>query len=137
LIKQDDEQAVTLAIGDGANDVSMIMEAHIGVGLYGNEGMRAVQSGDFALGEFQFLWRLLLIHGRLNYLRNAELILYFFYKNMVFTLPQFMYAYINGYSGQTIYDDYYITCYNMVFTALPLAAKAIYDQDVNPFLDGS
>lgn len=70
-------------------------------------------------------------------MRNAELILYFFYKNMVFTLPQFMYAYINGYSGQTIYDDYYITCYNMVFTALPLAAKAIYDQDVNPFLDGS
>lgn len=56
---------------------------------------------------------------------------------MVFTLPQFMYAYINGYSGQTIYDDYYITCYNMVFTALPLAAKAIYDQDVNPILDGS
>jgi magnesium-transporting ATPase (P-type) len=56
---------------------------------------------------------------------------------MVFTLPQFMYAYINGYSGQTIYDDYYITCYNMVFTALPLAAKAIYDQDVNPHLDGS
>jgi P-type E1-E2 ATPase len=42
LIKNDDENAITLAIGDGANDVSMIMEAHIGVGLYGNEGMRAV-----------------------------------------------------------------------------------------------
>ena len=110
----------------------MIMEAHIGVGLYGNEGMRAVQSGDFALCEFQFLWRLLLVHGRWNYVRNAELILYFFYKNMIFTLPQFMFAYSNGYSGQTIYDDYYITCYNMVFTALPLAAKAIFDQDVNP-----
>lgn len=52
MIKRDDLEAVTLAIGDGANDVSMIMEAHIGIGLYGNEGMRAVQSGDFALGEF-------------------------------------------------------------------------------------
>ena len=52
LIKEDDDLAITLAIGDGANDVSMIMEAHIGVGLYGNEGMRASQSGDFALGEF-------------------------------------------------------------------------------------
>ena len=132
MIKQDDSDAITLAIGDGANDVSMILEAHIGVGLYGNEGMRAVQSGDFALAEFQHLWRLLLIHGRLNYLRNAELILYFFYKNMVFTLPQFMYAYINGYSGQTVYDDYYITCYNMVFTAWPLMAKALFDQDINP-----
>ncbi len=87
LIKHDDDQVVTLAIGDGANDVSMILEAHIGVGLYGNEGMRAVQSGDFALGEFQYLWRLLLVHGRWSYMRNAELILYFFYKNMVFTLP--------------------------------------------------
>ena len=87
LIKNDDESAITLAIGDGANDVSMIMEAHIGIGLYGNEGMRAVQASDFALGEFQYLWRLLLVHGRLCYLRNSELILYFFYKNLVFTLP--------------------------------------------------
>ena len=42
LIKKDDSEIVTLAIGDGANDVSMIREAHIGVGLYGNEGMSAV-----------------------------------------------------------------------------------------------
>lgn len=52
LVKDDDPELITLAIGDGANDVSMILEAHIGVGLYGNEGMRAVQSGDYALGEF-------------------------------------------------------------------------------------
>jgi phospholipid-transporting ATPase len=110
----------------------MILEAHIGVGLYGNEGMRAVQSSDFALCEFHYLWRLILVHGRWNYLRNSELILYFFYKNMIYTLPQFMFAYISGYSGQTIFDDYYITSYNMVFTALPLAAKAIWDQDVSP-----
>jgi magnesium-transporting ATPase (P-type) len=42
LIKQDDLNVISLAIGDGANDVSMIKEAHIGVGLYGNEGLRAV-----------------------------------------------------------------------------------------------
>lgn len=95
----DDPEAITLAIGDGANDVSMIMEAHIGIGLYGNEGMRAVQSGDFALGEFQYLWRLILVHGRMCYLRNAELILYFFYKNLVFTIPQFMFAFICAFSG--------------------------------------
>ncbi len=87
LIKDDDPKLVTLAIGDGANDCSMILEAHIGVGLYGNEGMRAVQSGDYALGEFQYLWRLILVHGRWAYIRNCELILYFFYKNIVFTLP--------------------------------------------------
>lgn len=42
LIKKDDRSKITLAIGDGANDVSMINEAHVGIGLYGNEGMRAV-----------------------------------------------------------------------------------------------
>ena len=65
----------------------MIREAHIGVGLYGNEGMRAVQSSDFALGEFKFLWRLIMHHGRLCYMRYAELTLYFFYKNLVMTIP--------------------------------------------------
>jgi P-type E1-E2 ATPase len=87
MIKNDDKTCITLSIGDGANDVSMILEAHIGIGIYGNEGMRAVQASDFAIGEFKFLWNLILVHGRLNYLRVAELILYFFYKNIVFTLP--------------------------------------------------
>jgi len=64
------------------------------------------------------------------------LILYFFYKNIVFTLPQIFYAFVNGYSGQTVYDDWYISFYNMVFTALPLMAKALFEQDVNPSIDG-
>ena len=65
----------------------MIQEAHIGIGLYGNEGLRAVQSSDYALGEFRFLWKLLLIHGNWSYIRISEMILYFFYKNMIFTVP--------------------------------------------------
>ena len=52
MIKKDDRNAITLAVGDGANDVSMINEAHVGIGLYGNEGLRAVQSSDFAIPEF-------------------------------------------------------------------------------------
>jgi len=99
LIKDDDPQILTLAIGDGANDVSMIREAHIGIGLYGNEGMNAVQSSDFALGEFKFLWRLLMHHGRLCYLRNAEVILYFFYKNLVMTAPHLFFSIMCGFSG--------------------------------------
>ena len=98
--------------------------------------MRAVQSGDYALGEFQFLWRLILVHGRWAYLRNSDLILYFFYKNIVFTLPQLYFAFINGYSGQTIYDSWYISFYNLFFTSLPLFAKAVFDLDINPTIDG-
>jgi magnesium-transporting ATPase (P-type) len=127
LIKNDDPEIVTLSIGDGANDVSMMREAHIGIGIYGNEGMQAVQACDFALGEFKFLWRLLLHHGRLNYLRNSETILYFFYKNLVLTAPHVFYAFMNGFSGQTIFDDYYITFFNLFYTSWPLVIKACFE----------
>ena len=99
LIKSDDDQAITAAIGDGENDVSMIKEAHIGFGLYGHEGLRAVQSSDFAIGEFRFLWRLILNHGRKAYRNNSQLILYFLYKNLVMTLPEYYIAFVNGFSG--------------------------------------
>ena len=137
LMKEDDDEIITLAIGDGANDVSMIREAHIGIGLFGNEGMQAVNSSDFALGEFRMLWRLLLVHGRLYYMRNAEMVLYFFYKNFVVTAPHFFYAFYNGFSSQTCYDDMYISYYNLFFTAWPLIIKATFDTDLNYSMDGN
>ena len=132
MMKAYDKKAITLAIGDGGNDVSMIMEAHIGIGIYGEEGMRAVQSGDYAIGEFKILHRLLLFHGRINYLRNSELVLYFFYKNFVFTMIQFIYGFYNNFSGQTIIDDWFITLFNLLFTSLPLGVRACLDIDVRP-----
>ena len=90
MMKNYNPNSKTLAIGDGGNDVSMIMEAHIGVGIYGEEGLRAVQNSDYAIGEFRFLHELLFYHGRTNYIRNAQCILYFFYKNFVFTFLQFI-----------------------------------------------
>ena len=122
---------VTMAVGDGANDVSMILEAHIGVGIYGEEGMQAVQASDFAVGEFQYLYRLLIIHGRWNYIRISMMIQYFFYKNLVFTIPQFFFMFSSGFSGQTLYDDWYITFYNVVFTGLSVLVWAIYERDIN------
>ena len=132
MMKHYDKEGVTLAIGDGGNDVSMIMEAHIGIGIYGEEGMRAVQSGDYAIGEFKILHRLLLFHGRIFYVRNSQCILYFFYKNFVFTLVQFIYGFYSNFSGQTIIDDWYISFYNLIFTSLPLGARALLDIDLRP-----
>ena len=129
-LKKHDKNAITLAIGDGGNDVSMIMEAHLGIGIYGEEGMRAVQASDFAIGEFKFLRRLLFFHGRTNNNRISKMIIYFFYKNFVFTIIQFIYAFFCMGSGQTIIDDWFITCYNLVFTALPLGVQAVTDFDV-------
>ena len=132
MMKNYSPNSKTLAIGDGGNDVSMIMEAHIGVGIYGEEGMRAVQSSDYAIGEFRILHSLLLFHGRTNYIRNAECILYFFYKNFVFTLLEFIFGFYCNFTGQTIIDDWFITFFNLLFTSLPLGARALLDHDVKP-----
>ncbi|KAI5429285.1 hypothetical protein KIW84_034053 [Lathyrus oleraceus] len=80
---------MTLAIGDGANDVSMIQMADVGVGISGQEGRQAVMSSDFAMGQFRFLVPLLLVHGHWNYQRLGYMILYNFYRNVVLVLVLF------------------------------------------------
>ncbi|KAM4532174.1 phospholipid-transporting ATPase ID-like [Fundulus diaphanus] len=125
------KQAVTLAIGDGANDVSMIKAAHIGVGISGQEGMQAVLSSDFSFAQFRYLQRLLLVHGRWSYIRMCKFLRYFFYKNFTYTLVHFWYAFFCGFSAQTVYDDWFITLYNTVYTATPVLALGLFEQDVN------
>ena len=130
-IKNYDKKAITLAIGDGSNDISMIMEANIGIGIYGEEGTGAVQASDFAIGEFQLLKRLLFVHGRTNLYRITQMIIYFFYKNFIFSFSQFYYSTRCLASGQTIIDDWYITCYNLIFTSIPLCVRALTDSDID------
>ncbi|XP_032426049.1 phospholipid-transporting ATPase ID-like [Xiphophorus hellerii] len=125
------KQAITLAIGDGANDVSMIKAAHIGVGISGQEGMQAVLSSDFSFAQFRYLQRLLLVHGRWSYIRMCKFLQYFFYKNFSYTLLHFWYGFFCGFSAQTVYDDWFITIYNMVYTATSVLALGLFDQDVN------
>uniref|UniRef100_A0A8C6PGZ6 Phospholipid-transporting ATPase n=1 Tax=Nothobranchius furzeri TaxID=105023 RepID=A0A8C6PGZ6_NOTFU len=125
------KQVVTLAIGDGANDVSMIKAAHIGVGISGQEGMQAVLSSDYSFAQFRFLQRLLLVHGRWSYLRMCKFLRYFFYKNFTFTFVHFWFAFFCGFSAQTVYDEWFITLYNLMYTALPVLGMSLFDQDVN------
>lgn len=113
MVKMSKSAPVTAAIGDGANDVSMIQEAHVGFGLMGKEGRQAVNSADFAFARFRFLRRVLLVHGNLFYNRVSTLIHYFFYKNVAFVTPQFLYSFYNAYSSQvrlshTLYNDYHL-----------------------------
>ncbi|KAM6909972.1 phospholipid-transporting ATPase ID [Xenentodon cancila] len=129
LIKKH-KKAVTLAIGDGANDISMIKSAHIGVGISGQEGIQAVLASDYSFAQFRFLQRLLLVHGRWSYLRMCRFLCYFFYKNFAFTMVHFWFGFFCGFSAQTVYDQYFITLYNIVYTSLPVLAMGIFDQDV-------
>ena len=126
-----DSGKITLAIGDGANDVGMIQSAHIGVGISGQEGMQAVMASDFAFAQFRFLERLLLVHGRYNYKRISKMVTYFFYKNLAFGLTLFMYNLHAAASGQVVYNDWLMSAFNIFFVAFPVIALGILDQDVN------
>ncbi|XP_064481795.1 phospholipid-transporting ATPase VB-like [Ornithodoros turicata] len=120
---------LTLAIGDGANDVSMIQAADIGLGISGQEGMQAVMASDFALARFRYLERLLLVHGHWCYDRLARAVLYFFYKNAAFIFILFWYQLYCGFTGAVMIDQLYLMLYNVLFTSLPPLVLGIYDQD--------
>lgn len=128
---------VALAVGDGANDVNMIQEANVGVGIRGEEGQQAANSADFAVERFAELGELLFNHGRLSYNRVSDLIMFFFYKNFMFTVPQFVYAFYCDFSGTTLFVDYYITFYNLLFTAFVASARSVYNKDVYGYGDAN
>jgi phospholipid-translocating ATPase len=122
---------MTLSVGDGANDVAMIQEADVGVGIAGVEGRQAVMSSDYAIGQFRFLQRLVLVHGRWSYRRLAETISNFFYKNMVWTFSIFWYQLYCNYDMTYIFDYTYILMFNLFFTSVPVILMGVLDQDVN------
>ncbi|KAK2966366.1 hypothetical protein RJ640_021510 [Escallonia rubra] len=124
----------TLAIGDGANDVGMIQEADIGVGISGMEGMQAVMASDFSLPQFRFLERLLIVHGQWCYKRLSKMILYFVYKNVAFGLTLFYYEVYTAFSSKVLYDDWYMVMFNVFLTSLPVISLGVLEQDVSPDL---
>ncbi|XP_076870818.1 phospholipid-transporting ATPase VA [Brachyhypopomus gauderio] len=124
-------KVMTLAIGDGANDVSMIQVADVGVGISGQEGMQAVMASDFALPRFQYLQKLLLVHGHWCYSRLANMILYFFYKNAMFVALIFWYQFYCGFSGSAMIDQWYLIFFNLMFSAFPQLITGTLDKDVS------
>ena len=122
---------MTLAIGDGANDVSMIQAAHVGIGISGFEGRQAVMASDYAIGQFKFLRDLLLVHGHWSYYRLSAFILYFLYKNAVFVAILFVYQFYAAYSNQTPITDIDLIVFTFIYTLFPIAVHALFDQDLD------
>ncbi|BFZ00490.1 hypothetical protein BsWGS_03529 [Bradybaena similaris] len=130
LIKNSPGRPVTAAIGDGANDVSMIQEADVGLGIMGKEGRQAVRNSDYAFGKFKFLRRALLLHGHLYYNRIAVLVQYFFYKNVAWITAQVFYAFFSSLSQQSLFDPFYLMFYNLTFTSLPILIYGLFEQHI-------
>ncbi|XP_042668137.1 phospholipid-transporting ATPase VD isoform X1 [Centrocercus urophasianus] len=124
-------KAMTLAVGDGANDVSMIQVADTGVGILGQEGMQAVMASDFAISQFRHLRKLLLVHGHWCYTRLTNMILYFFYKNVAYVNLLFWYQFFCGFSGTSMTDYWILIFFNLLFTSVPPIIYGVLDKDVS------
>ncbi|CAG9328551.1 unnamed protein product [Blepharisma stoltei] len=122
---------ITLSIGDGANDVSMIQEAHIGVGIAGKEGTQAVQAADFSFSQFRFITQLLLVHGRWAYRRVSWFICYYFYKNFAVVFTEIWFVFFNGFSAQIFFLDWLPLLYNAMWTSWPCIITYAFEQDLN------
>ncbi|MCJ1402292.1 hypothetical protein MMC11_005512 [Xylographa trunciseda] len=122
--------AITLAIGDGSNDIAMIQEAHVGIGITGKEGLQAARTSDYSIAQFRFLVRLLLVHGRWNYVRTCKYTLGTFWKETLFFFTQALYQRYNGYTGTSLYESWSLSMFNTLFTSLPVIFMGIFEQDL-------
>ncbi|KAF9422906.1 hypothetical protein BGZ94_008458 [Podila epigama] len=129
---KDAKQVMTLSIGDGANDVSMIQEAHIGIGVAGEEGLQAVMASDYSIGQFRFLARLLLVHGHYAYLRNTSMVMLFIFKNILGIGVLFCFEFLCGFSSVPTFEYSYVLLYNVVLTMFPPLILGIFDRDIGP-----
>nr|XP_057934658.1 probable phospholipid-transporting ATPase VD isoform X2 [Doryrhamphus excisus] len=127
---RDQLNVMTLAVGDGANDVSMIQVADVGIGISGQEGMQAVMASDFAISRFKHLRKLLLVHGHWCFSRLANMILYFIYKNVMFVNLLFWYQFFCGFSGSVMTNSWVLIFFNLIFTSAPPLVYGILDKDV-------
>lgn len=121
---------LSLAIGDGANDLAMLSAAHVGVGISGREGLQAARVADYAVAQFRFLARLLLVHGRWNYARTARFVLATFWKEMLFYLPTALFQRWAGYTGTSLYEMWSLTALNTLFTSLCVVVPAVWEQQL-------
>ncbi|EAT35270.1 AAEL012549-PA, partial [Aedes aegypti] len=128
LMKTVESNPVTAAIGDGANDVSMIQEAHVGLGIVGKEGRQAARCADYAFAKFCMVKKLLLVHGHYFSTRLAILVLYFFYKNLIFMGIQFFFQVDSMFSSQSVYDSIFLTLYNVLYTSLPIFVLSLTEK---------
>ncbi|KKK26364.1 hypothetical protein ARAM_007773 [Aspergillus rambellii] len=130
-IRQQVKDSVTLAIGDGANDIAMIQEAHVGIGITGKEGLQAARISDYSIAQFRFLLKLLLVHGRWNYIRVCKYTLGTFWKEMLFYLTQALYQRWNGYTGTSLYESWGLSMFNTLFTSLAVIFLGIFTKDLS------
>ncbi|ORY86128.1 hypothetical protein BCR37DRAFT_335757, partial [Protomyces lactucae-debilis] len=130
-VRKQVKASITLAIGDGANDIAMIREAHVGIGIAGKEGLQAARTSDYSIAQFRFLLKLLLCHGRWNYVRISKYVLCTFYKEMLLFMTQAIYQRFVGYTGTSLHESWSLTLFNTLFTSLAVIGIGAFERDLS------
>lgn len=120
----------TCSIGDGGNDVGMIQEAHVGVGIVGKEGKQASLAADFSILDFKSLKLLLLWHGRLSYKRSAVLSQFVIHRGLIISIIQVIFSIMFYFTSIPIYNGYLMLGYTTIYTSLPVFS-IVYDVDTD------
>lgn len=120
-----------LGIGDGGNDVGMIEEAHIGVGIAGKEGKQAALASDYSIGEFKVVVKLLLFHGRLIYKTTSEMSKFIMHRGIIIATMQFCFCVLFFLIDIPLFNGILMFGYSTLFTNLPVIS--IVSHPLNPF----
>ncbi|TPP59256.1 Phospholipid-transporting ATPase [Fasciola gigantica] len=119
---------VTAAVGDGGNDVAMILQASVGIGVFGKEGQEAVRAADYAVSQFRFLQRLILVHGHWSYHRVSSTMLLFYEKGVLFVTVQLLLALYSGFTAVSWFDTIYYILYNLSMTAFCYMGFGVFEK---------
>lgn len=120
----------TCAIGDGGNDVAMIQEADVGIGIVGKEGLQASLAADYSITKFKHLNLLTLWFGRLSYKNTATISKFVIHRGLIISLIQFIFSIIFYCSAVPIYNGMLILGYSTVYTNIPVISLLL-DRDTN------
>lgn len=120
------------AIGDGGNDVSMILAAHVGIGVEGVEGKQASMAADFSITKFSNCLRLITWHGRNSYKRSCQLSQFIMHRGIVYSVVQTVFSMLFGGSTMSVFNGYLLMGYATFFTVAPVFALVLnedYSED--------
>jgi phospholipid-translocating ATPase len=120
----------TCSVGDGGNDVGMIQEANVGVGIVGKEGKQASLAADFSIDKFKYLRTLILWHGRLSYKRSAVLSQFVIHRGLIISVIQAIFSIIFYFVAIPIYNGMLIMGYSTFYTSMPVFSL-VCDRDVS------
>ena len=128
IVKEADPSKVTLAIGDGINDIDMLIEADIGVAILRSTQYSTCKFSDYYVQGFRDVKLLLFYYGRECYRRNSKLMLYMFFKNLLYVLSTFWAGSLNFYSGMALKPSIISNSFALMLTAFPMVFYGIYDK---------